>query len=141
MIKPLEKKDLPVWAQMCVDVYPDTTIEEMLSDYERGRFPDDYCHVIDGSITGFISLSVRHDYVNGTESSPVGYIEGIYVKNEYRKCGIARELIAFAKGWSREKGCREMASDCLLDNDDSLAFHTSVGFEEKERIICFAMTL
>ncbi len=36
---------------------------------------------------------MRTDYVEGTESSPVGYLEGIFVKEEYRKNGYAKELL------------------------------------------------
>ncbi len=31
----------------------------------------------------------------------------------------------------------EMASDCELQNTDSLKFHLAMGFEEANRIICF----
>jgi len=141
MIKLLEEKDLQIWAKMCADVYPDTKACEMLSEYKEGRFPNEYVYFKDEEIVGFISLSLREDYVEGTESNPVGYIEGIYVKSEYRDRGIARELIEYAKVWSKERSCCEMASDCLLDNTDSLAFHTSVGFKEANRIICFTMKL
>ncbi len=41
---------------------------------------------------GFIEGSIRTDYVNGTESSPVGFIEGIYVVPAGRRKGGARQL-------------------------------------------------
>ena len=34
---------------------------------------------------GFAEASIRHDYVNGCETSPVVFLEGIYVRSEYRK--------------------------------------------------------
>jgi len=141
MIRLLKDEDLPIWSNMCADVYPDTTVKEMLLEYKEGRFPNEYGYFIDEELAGFVSLSQRNDYVEGTESSPVGYIEGIYVKSEYRSRGIARELIEFAKTWSKERDCLEMASDCLLDNNNSLEFHTSVGFKVANRIICFTMKL
>lgn len=141
MIKLLETTDLQQWAEMCADVYPDTLAEEMLAEFEAGRFPHEYGYYKDDQLVGFVSLSLRHDYVEGTSSNPVGYIEGIYVNEDHRKEGVARELIEFAKIWSIERGCREMASDCLLNNVDSLAFHTSIGFKEAERIIHFTMAL
>ena len=39
--------------------------------------------------------------------------------------------------WAKEKGCSEFASDCELENDESLKFHIAMGFEEANRIICF----
>ena len=79
--------------------------------------------------------------MEGTDSSPVGYLEGIYVAEEYRKHGIARELLAACERWAKEKGCTEFASDCELDNTQSLQFHLNVGFEEANRIICFTKKL
>ena len=141
MIKLIEKADLQIWANMCADVYPDTSAEEMLIEFQEGELPYEYGYYRDEQLVGFVSLSIRNDYVEGTSSNPVGYIEGIYVSEPYRKEGIARELIEFARHWSIERGCREMASDCLLENANSLAFHTSVGFKEAERIIHFVMDL
>lgn len=141
MIKLLEDKDLNRWSRMCADVYPDTTEEEMLAEYEAGQFNNEYGYYLNDALVAFISLSVRNDYVNGCVTSPVGFVEGIYIKKDYRKKGIARELIEFAKDWSKEKGCQELASDILIDNLDSLAFHEAVGFEEKERVICVSMKI
>lgn len=36
-----------------------------------------------GQPIGFAQCSLRHDYVEGTSSSPVGYLEGIFVLPEY----------------------------------------------------------
>lgn len=90
---------------------------------------------------GFAVCSLRHDYVEGTNSSPVGYLEGIFVKEEYRNIGLAGKLLSTAEEWARGKGCTEFASDCELDNTVSLSFHLNVGFEEANRIICFKKKL
>jgi aminoglycoside 6'-N-acetyltransferase I len=79
--------------------------------------------------------------VEGCDEGPVAYLEGIYVQPEFQKQGIARDLVAFAKKWGQEQGCRELASDCLLENHQSLAFHLATGFEEANRLICFRMDL
>lgn len=39
---------------------------------------------------GFAQCQLRVDYVEGTETSPVGYLEGVFVLAQYRKRGIAR---------------------------------------------------
>ena len=84
---------------------------------------------------GFAHCQLRHDYVEGTESSPVGYLEGIYVKEACRGEGIARKLLAACEDWAREKGCTEFASDCELTNIVSQNFHRAVGFEEANRLV------
>ena len=90
---------------------------------------------------GFAQCQLRHDYVEGTNSSPVGYLEGIYVIGSYRQTGIARSLLSACEKWSKDRNCTEFASDCELTNSDSLHFHLSVGFEEANRIICFTKRL
>ena len=39
------------------------------------------------------------------------------------------------------QGCREFASDCELENVQSLNFHLHCGFSEANRIICFQKRL
>ncbi len=90
---------------------------------------------------GFAQCQLRRDYVEGTESSPVGYLEGIFIAVGFRKNGIARKLLAACESWAKEKGCTEFASDCELGNTQSLQFHLSVGFREANRIICFTKKL
>ena len=90
---------------------------------------------------GFAQCQLRHDYVEGTTSSPVGYLEGIFVAPAYQKQGIARALLASCEKWAKEQGCSEFASDCELSNTNSLRFHLGMGFEEANRIICFTKTL
>lgn len=90
---------------------------------------------------GFAQCQLRYDYVEGTETSPVGYLEGIFVKEKFRRQGYAKALLCFCEKWARECGCKEFASDCELVNADSYAFHTHMGFDESNRIICFTKTL
>ncbi len=90
---------------------------------------------------GFAQCQLRRDYVEGTGSSPVGYLEGIFVAEGFRRSGIARKLLSACERWAKEKGCTEFASDCELGNTQSLQFHLSVGFQEANRIICFTKKL
>ncbi len=90
---------------------------------------------------GFAQCQLRHDYVEGTETSPVGYLEGIFVDEAFCRQGCARALLQACERWAKEKGCTEFASDCELENETSLAFHLKTGFEEANRIICFKKTL
>ena len=94
-----------------------------------------------GRSIGFSQCQLRHDYVEGTKSSPVGYLEGIFVDGAHRRLGYAARLLSACEGWAKEKGCREFASDCELTNTDSLKFHLSLGFTEANRIICFTKKL
>ena len=90
---------------------------------------------------GFAQCSLRRDYVEGTSTSPVGYLEGIYVRQADRHLGFAGQLMKACEDWARAQNCMEFASDCELDNTESLAFHLKLGFKEANRIICFSKKL
>lgn len=90
---------------------------------------------------GFAQCQLRYDYVEGTSTSPVGYLEGIFVMKGYRNKGYAKELLATCEAWAKENGCHEFASDCEIDNIDSFHFHKAMNFTEANRIICFTKAL
>jgi len=89
----------------------------------------------------FVEASLRADYVNGTESSPVAFLEGLYVLPEHRRQGVARALVAAVTAWGVSRGCRELASDALLENKASHAVHEALGFAETERVVYFRKAL
>lgn len=90
---------------------------------------------------GFAQCGFRYDYVEGTETSPVGYLEGVFVEESYRRQGVAKKLVRACQAFAKEQGCTEFASDCELNNAESLQFHLKMGFEEANRIICFTKKL
>lgn len=90
---------------------------------------------------GFIEGSIRNDYVNGTETSPVGFVEGVFVIPSMRRKGVARQLFAAIGDWARARGCLELASDALLENEASQRAHRALGFRETERVVYFAKPL
>jgi aminoglycoside 6'-N-acetyltransferase I len=91
---------------------------------------------------GFSHISLRNDYVEGTKCGTAkGYLEGVFTDENYRNRGIARTLVSVGEKWAQNKGCKEFASDCKLENTESLRFHLKIGFEEVGRIICFKKDL
>jgi aminoglycoside 6'-N-acetyltransferase I len=95
----------------------------------------------DGRTAGFAEATLRTDYVNGCETSPVVFLEGIYVEPWARRQGVARGLVEMVQQWGREMNCSEMASDALLENTESHDMHRALGFEETERVVCFRKLL
>ena len=79
--------------------------------------------------------------MNGTQSSPVIFLEGLYVIPELRRQGVARTLVAEVARWARACGCSELASDALLENAASHAAHRALGFAETERVVFFRKRL
>lgn len=144
LIRKALSEDARITAELAVLLWPDHTIDELteetaplLSDDESAVF----LALAGNDPVAFAQCQLRHDYVEGTESSPVGYLEGIYVAEAYRKHGIARDLLACCEKWAKEKGCREFASDCELTNLESQAFHQAVGFREANRIVAYVREL
>ena len=140
MIRKAESKDLLILTELACQLWPDHTVEEMQAEFSETIAKPDAAFFLayaEETAIGFAQCQLRYDYVEGTDSSPVGYLEGIYVAEGYRKQGIARELLFACESWAKTKGCTEFASECELDNVQSLQFHLNVGFEEANRIICF----
>ena len=136
--------NIPTLAQLALLLWPEHTLEDLIKEFtdidnsEDAAFFLAYDHE---EPVGFAQCQLRHEYVEGTDSSPVGYLEGIFVKENYRSKGYARQLLAECEKWAITKGCCEFASDCELDNVTSLQFHLSMCFEEVNRIICFTKKL
>ena len=138
------QKDSHVLAQMATKIWDNENVDELEQEFvEINQSAKDTCFIaFDGKFpVGFANVSLRFDYVEGTESSPVGYLEGIFVDENFRNRGIARSLVKSCEDWAKEKGAKEFASDCLLDNTQSLKFHLAIGFIEANSIICFKKNL
>jgi aminoglycoside 6'-N-acetyltransferase I len=87
--------------------------------------------------TAFIHVSIRSDYVEGSKSSPTGFVEGIYVSPHLRRRGISKKLLKEGEAWLKSKGCTQIGSDIEQDNETSYHFHTQIGFKEANRLIAF----
>ncbi len=142
IIKRATINELEIIVRLAVQMWNSTTIEELKLDMA------DY--LLDGGAiflawkeeaVGFAQCGLRHDYVEGTESSPVGYLEGIFVIEKERMQGVAKALLMECQNYVKEQGCTEFASDCELNNETSLQFHLKMRFIEANRIICFTKQL
>ena len=132
--------DAAVIADLACELWPEHSPEEMTAEFQALLAKKEaavFLYVRDGCPVAFAQCQLRHDYVEGTGTSPVGYLEGIFVKAEERRRGIARQLLSACEKWSGDHGCTEFASDCELSNLASRKFHLAVGFEEANRIIAF----
>ena len=93
------------------------------------------------ALTGFAEASVRRDYVNGCATSPVAFVEGLYVVPQQRRLGVARALVAAIEDWALARGLSELASDALLESRPSHAMHEALGLRETERVVYFRKAL
>lgn len=139
-IQPISSSNLNALAALAAALWPDSSFAE---EYETFKnildASDEICCLAEEQeqYIGFIHISIRTDYVEGATTAQVGYIEALYVIPGYQQLGIGKKLLRAGEEWSRQKGCRQLASDTELTNKAGIAFHKSAGFDEVNRVICF----
>jgi aminoglycoside 6'-N-acetyltransferase I len=141
-VVPATSADREVWATLRRALWPDADdgdIARMLK--EPTRFAAFIARETNGGAIGFAEGSLRHDYVNGCDTSPVGFLEGIYVVPAFRRRGVAAWLVRAVEQWTLAQGASELASDALIDNVESHRMHAALGFHETERVVCFRKRL
>ncbi|MGE7674502.1 aminoglycoside 6'-N-acetyltransferase [Lysinibacillus sp. NPDC094403] len=144
MIKQAVIEDVQTAALLVLQLWPNHTLEEFSEEMAQLINAENAAIFLayeDDEAVGFAQCQLRTDYVEGTHSSPVGYLEGLFVKEPYRQKGFAKLLVESCEQWAKRKGCSEFASDCELQNHESLAVHLKLGFTEANRIICFTKEL
>jgi aminoglycoside 6'-N-acetyltransferase I len=132
------------WLALRLALWPDVAEAEQLLDMADALARGHHVRLAvsaSGSAVGFVEASMRVDYVNGTNSSPVAFLEGLYVAQSSRRQGVARALVESVVEWALAEGCRELASDSPLDNTAAHAAHRALGFEETERVVYFRRKL
>lgn len=134
------------WATLRAQLWPESSVAEHAVEVEaaladRSGRQTTFVAVELERVLGVVEASLRTDYVNGCDTTPVAFIEGLYVRPDSRDHGVAGRLCQAVAAWGRQLGCRELASDADLDNSDSHAFHLAIGFEETERVVFFRKRL
>src|SRR5687768_9251122 len=112
-IRPAMASDVPQLAQMRHALWPESSVEEhasesvaVLEGRAYGAMPlVIYVAENDASLIGFVETGLR-SYSDGCDPAhPVGYIEGWYVAEAWRRQGIGAALIRAAEDWARGLGC------------------------------------
>lgn len=152
-VRHIQPSDRERWLALRCQLWPDEKEDLLAEDTHRffaephrrgGMLPEAVVVAEDPEnppdILGFAELS-RRLYAEGCETSPVGFLEGWFVVASVRGRGIGRALVEAGEQWARAVGCKEFASDTLVDNIGSAAAHRALGFEEVEVIRCFRKDL
>jgi aminoglycoside 6'-N-acetyltransferase I len=132
------------WLALRVALWPDSPEAEHLSAMAQVLARGEYVRLAvaaGGAAVGFVEASRRVDYVNGTSTSPVAFLEGLYVVPQSRRQGVARKLVESVVKWATNQGLSELASDSLLANTAAHAAHRALGFEETEVVVYFRRAL
>lgn len=144
MLKIATIEDLDVLTDLAIRLWENHEFDELKKELETlvtNKEAVCFLKYIEDKPIGFAQCRLRHDYVEGTETSPVGYIEGVYVLYEYRRRHVAKELVEACEKWTKEQNCTQIASDCELNNEMSYQFHLKMGYTEANRIICFTKNI
>lgn len=139
-IELLSNENIDLLTTMTLELWSDCIYQDELEAWELvKKSPDDYCALakINAEYAGFIHVTIRNDYVEGSDSCNTPYLEAVYVRSNYRKINVASQLLSSAVKWIKQKGFTQLASDTELDNNISQEFHTKMGFREVLKLVCY----
>jgi aminoglycoside 6'-N-acetyltransferase I len=144
IIREIVESDRADWVRLRDALWPGSLSDHDTETRKYFEQPPDAPIVLiaeaEGRLVGFLELDFRK-YAAGCSSSPVPFIEGWYVEPALQRRGIGRALVEAAEARARAMGHHEIASDADLENNDGIAAHLALGFEEVERVACLRRSL
>ncbi|MBL8176647.1 MAG: GNAT family N-acetyltransferase [Bryobacterales bacterium] len=150
VVRPGRQEDCRQLIGLRAALWPDCPLEEHRSEIEgqlSGAGPYPFPTVLlvaeteGGEVVGFLEADLR-SHADGCDATcPVGYIEGWFVSEAYRRLGAGAKLVAAAEQWARGLGCVEMASDTWIANEPSIRAHLALGYDEVDRCVTFRKKL
>ena len=94
-------------------LWPDTSFEKHLKELDdalrlgkSGSLPMAILVAEDdgGSLAGFLEVGTRSHADGCKPARPVGFVEGWFVHEAFRRRGVSRELVHAAEAWARAEG-------------------------------------
>lgn len=143
-VRQADSDDAQAIAAMCAVLWPDATAEEHRAEIEHllktkmcGTLPATIFVVQDreGRLQGFLQVGLRSHADGCNPAHPVGFVEGWFVYEAFRRRGLGRALMRAAEEWAHGQGCKEMASDTWSDERSSESVHEALGFEVVDRCV------
>jgi aminoglycoside 6'-N-acetyltransferase I len=131
IVREMRAEDRAAWASMRAALWPEEDTSVLAQEIGGFLGSDEawgfIAETADGAPVGFAELAIRN-YANGCETQPVPFLEGIWVKDEFRRQGIGARLIRYVEAFLVARGYRELGSDALIDNAISHKSHCGWGF-------------
>ena len=139
-IENLRKDHFGPLSELALELWPDCDINDEKDFWNEVLLSSDHYFALakdEDKYIGFINISIRTGYVEGTDADNTPYLEAIYVRPEFRHRGIASLLFAEGELLVKKQGFTQIASDTELFNHLGQFFHTNSGFKEVNRIVCY----
>jgi aminoglycoside 6'-N-acetyltransferase I len=162
-VRPATPADCDSIASMCASLWPDSSAPEhakellpILEGKPRSTLPmtifvaesavrdaetTGVTAAHDTRLVGFVDVGLRSHADGCNTAHAVGFIEGWYVLETWRRQGVGAQLVATAEQWARAQGCTEMASDTWIANEGSQRAHEALGYEVVDRCVHYRKTL
>jgi aminoglycoside 6'-N-acetyltransferase I len=147
-VREARQGDLEALMEMQQKLWPDTARADLepharsiLDGKPASTLPLTLFVAEERAVIGFLEVGLRSHADGCDESRPVGFIEGWFVEEAFRRRGAGRALMAAAEEWSRQQGCKEMGSDTWIDHEDSQKAHAALGYEVVDRCVHFRKPL
>ena len=130
-------------AKICDDLLTELIISErkydnnvketyVVNNYYTEIFNKDYnviiCAKYNNVIVGFIYGFIKYEKGDFVKEN-VGFIDAVYVKNEYRKQGIASQLVEEFYKWCKSKDVKYVEVSSYIKNDVACNLYKKFGFE------------
>lgn len=137
-VRPAGPSDRDPISRLREGLWPETSTREHareVADFLAGKRTSSLplavlvAETINGELVGFVEVGLRSHADGCDPKRPVGFVEGWFVSEKYRRKRIGVQLLAAAENWARSQGCAEMGSDALISSDVSQRAHEACGFE------------
>jgi aminoglycoside 6'-N-acetyltransferase I len=140
--EPLSRLRHSLWSDTAADEHA-RELASVLSGAPNGALPSAIfvAETAGGLLVGFLEASLRSHADGCDPATPVGFVEGWFVSESYRRHGAGARLLAAAEDWARSRGCVEMASDAWIDHALSQNVHEALGFEVVDRCVHYRKAL
>jgi|ERR671925_135390 aminoglycoside 6'-N-acetyltransferase I len=116
LIRAAQDQDKLQLARLREALWPDSSSEEHVCEITRilrGELSSTpviifVAESLDGRVLGFLEVGISSHADGCDPAHPVGFIEGWYVLDGYRRLGIGKKLVRAAEEWARSQGCAEI---------------------------------
>jgi len=110
-IRKISKEDLEDWVEMRSALWPGDNHRPEILQYFEGTCREPTAVMVavtgTGELMGHIEISVRF----GPDGEWHGFIEGLFVKPQFRRGNVFRELVCGALAWSAHKNFASVLAD------------------------------